>query len=438
MNLIHEIGDEGLGRKYGPHRVALWFDEQEDYRDSNERFWLIRRTLIHSDIWKGYGVGSMPLAPEWFGSLLPHEHAYRESGYPSIWCAMLGFPTTSLRESAIDLIHSAGPSGLVRVEDDPPDPSEYSLPLIGFLARHVYLTLEPGHPRRYDPWEGYEAVGLVDEEEGMSLEVADLEFAEQILLRRFALNIGRQLEQGSGFDGLVDHARELWAMKAVAAAGAVAGTAMEQLLAKSLPASQRAWAEEATLGPLIDKAVKEHGISKRQAELLHGFRELRNRCAHALGESEEAGDVDGELSSQIHKWLEWLESEDAEAAESSGLGPIEAPAERPEPAALHAEADAAARAAAEAMTPMPMRLVGQEEAMPEGVCGDAEVLISPSSDPLARWLIDNGHATERDETARFWVFWPTQSMERAATYARTYVSVLLAADVSASYRTRID
>lgn len=438
MSFIHEIGDEGLGRRYGPHRVALWFDEQEDYRDSNERFWLIRRTLIHSDIWKDYGVGSMPLTPEWFGSLLPHEYAYRESGYPWIWCVMLGFPTTSLRKSAVDLIHSAGPSGLVKVEDDPPDPSEYSLPLVGFLARHVYLTLEPEHPRRYDPWEGYETVGIVDEEEGLSLEVADLEFAEQILLRRLALNIGRQLEQDSGFEGLVDHARELWAMKAVAAAGAVAGTAMEQILAKSLPASQREWAEGKTLGPLIDKAVKEHGISERQAELLHDFRELRNQCAHALGDSGEVTETNEVLSAQVHKWLEWLESQDSDAAESIGLGAIEVPAERPAPAALHAEADAAARAAAEAMTPLPMKLVGQDEAIPEGVCGDAEVLISPSSDPLARWLIDNGHATERDETARFSVFWPTQSMERAATYAKTYVSVLLAADVSASYRTRID
>ncbi len=439
MSLIHEIGDEGLGRKYGPCRAALWFDEQEDYRYSNERFWRIRRTLLHSDIWDTYDVTSIPLIPEWFGSLLPHERAYRESGYPSIWCVVLGFPSTSLRDRALELIQAAGPAGLVKVEDEPPDPSEYSLPLIGFLAKQVYLTLEPDHPRRYDTWEGYETVGLVGEMDGMSMEVADLDLAEHMLLRRLTLSTGRHLKQGSGYDGLVEHARELWAMKAIAAAGAVAGTAMELLLARSLP-DFREWALQATLGPLIDKTVKEHKISAQQAEILHGFRELRNSCAHALSDSE-ASALNGQLASGVHKWLEWLEGEDADSVASDGPGGIEEPIERPNPAALHAEADAAARAAAEACTPRPMKLAdsaGRVTVDAEGVCGDAEVLITPSTDPLACWLIAEGHAEEREGTARLWVFWPTQSMERAATYAKTYVDILLGVDVPASYRTYID
>lgn len=441
MTSIHDLGDEGLGRLYGPNRVAFWFDEQDDYRSNNERFWSIRRALIYSDIWDDYDIVSVPVVPEWFGMLLPLERAYRETGHPCIWCVMLGFPTSSLRDKALKIAESAEPSGLVKVEKQPPEPGEYSLPLVGFLAKRIYLTLEPSYQRSYDSWEGYETLGLVDEAEGLGMEAIEADLAEKMFLRRLALNTGRRLEppeESSDIEGLVEHARELWAADAIAASGAVAGTAMERLLAESLPVAERDWAEGATLAPLIDKTAKHHDIAEEQRELLHAFRKLRNECAHALSDSDGDGS-DGQLAARIHSWLAWLEDQDFENIAGAEPRLIDVPRERPDPSQLHAEADAAGRAAAEAAVPVPMRVSspGGEEVVPDGVCGNALVMITPASDPLATWLVSEGHAFKAKRAVKMSVPLKTQSMARAAAYARAYVDVLLEVNVSARYETHM-
>ena len=58
--------------------------------------------------------------------------------------------------------------------------------------------------------------------------------------------------------------------------------------------------------------------------------------------------------------------------------------------------------------------------------------------PLADWLVEQGMAEVRTGKARLWVFWPTQSMERAGAYARAYVETLQAYGIDASYTTRLD
>lgn len=137
-----DLGDEGLGRRYGPERLALWFDERKGHRQSNEPLWQVRRTLIRSNIWRGYEYTEGPLIPEWFGMLLPAERAYRESGHPVIWCIVFGFPRQEPREQADKLIEADRPPGLLKIDNTPPDPREYSLPLAGFLAKGAYLTLQ--------------------------------------------------------------------------------------------------------------------------------------------------------------------------------------------------------------------------------------------------------------------------------------------------------
>lgn len=440
---IHGLGDECLARQYGPHRLALWFDEEPDYRRNNERFWRVRRTLIKSSIWDDYAFDALPLAPEWFGTLMPHRLAYEESGYAWIWCVMLGFPTPAIREEALDLIISDSPSGLVKQEIDPPDPQEYTLPVVGFVTKNAYLTLEPGHPRRYDSWRGYETIGLEDDDEAGLLEVMEVTLAERMLLRRLVLNVGRSFEvlpDGSDPEALVDHARELWAMGTFAAAGAVAGTAMERILAEYLPLSERPNGRY-TLGPLIDKVIKHYSIEKEQGELLHRFRDLRNTCAHAL--SNEGERVAFDLEQAVDEWLQWLESADFESGDSAGPPKVVVLPERPEPATLHNAADSAGLAAAESCVPEPMRLIGPvgTEVVPEGVCGDAKIYISPRSDPLAQWLISEGKASEEGERASLWIGLRTvhsQSMERAVAYARAYIEVLHSYGIAADYQTHID
>lgn len=438
---VPDTGDEKLARRYGPKRFALWFDEEGDYRKNNERFWRVRRVLIRSSIWTGYDVSSVPLIPEWFGNIMDHRHAYRESGYPWIWCVVFGFPSDTLRASAISLVKKETPSGLVKIEHEAPDPSEYSLPIVGFLARDVYLTLEAGRRHRYDHWRGYESLSLEADDEAGLMEFSEEKEAEQLLFRRLALSVGRRLDRsdGEGFDGLTDHARELWALDAVPAAGAVAGTAMEQLLHEALPSADSARAGKATLNSLIGRVIKKHGIEDDQAAQMHAFREVRNTCAHAMSEELDEAAA-GQLRAEVDRWLEWLEDQTIDDVRTSGPGPIILPPERPPPADLHAKADTVGREAAESITPAPMGLVspsGETQVDAEGICGSAEILIS-TTDPLAAWLVAEGLASARGGKARLSVFWRTQSMERAVAYARAYVEFISRYEIPADYSTHID
>lgn len=212
---------------------------------------------------------------------------------------------------------------------------------------------------------------------------------------------------------------------------------METLLRESLQSAHSAWmsAGRRTLRPLIDKAAKEYGLDAQQRDLLHEFREVRNQCAHALEEGPQGNE--SVLPDHLDAWLEWLETQTA----GDGPGPVRIRRPRPEPRELHREADAAGREAAEAETPIPMtiRRPGRDDIVEtEGVAGDAAVVIRPCGDPLAEWLVAGGHARERGGQVWIPVSWPSQSMARAAVYARAYVDVLTEYEISAHYETRLD
>jgi hypothetical protein len=433
------LGDENLGRRYGPRQIALWFAEEKDYRAGNERFWQIRRALIESDIWTEYGVEQIPLVPEWFG-MLPFDLARRQSGQAVIWAMMLGFPDATLRKRALGIVGDVAVSGLVKIERSPPDPWTYTLPVVAFLARGVYLTLEPGHPRRYDLWERYESVGLVSDDEVGLMEVQDPDTAERLLLRRLALNLGNHFEHADARTDLkeiVQHARQLWSVGAAAAAATVAGTAMEQVLALSLGEADQEWANKATLGNLIPKVVSRQRLSPEQGEALGSFRELRNECAHAMAGEDEFAPLD----SRVDDWLTWLESQSVTGVAEKGIALVATTPDPPPPVDLHNMADEAGRKAAEAITPRPIRLStddGRGWTEPEGVCGYAEVDIRPAADPLARWLLERGTGRPDGAGVKLLILWGTQSMERATGYAKAYAETLQRFGLSATYRSEID
>lgn len=433
-----DFGDEGLARRYGPDKLALWFDEHKGHRNLNEPLWQTRRTLIQSDFWRGYDYSEIPLIPEWFGMLLPFERAYRETGIPTIWCIMLGFPREELRSHAIKLIQADRPAGLLKIDANPPDPNEYSLPLVGFLAKGAYLTLQSETPRHYDHWKGYETLGLTTDDDVGLMELVDTDSAERLLMRKLALSAGRwfdSLEHRSEFDSLVSHARELWALQSFAAAGAVAGTAMESLLRASLPPTRIASKSRQNLARLIDAVTKEFSLPSGQKDRMHEFRAIRNQCAHAL---EDNGQEDADpLQERIDTWLDWLETQTV----GSIPGPVRPPRRLPEPNALHHEAHSAGQDAGRAVTPIPMTLQrsdGEEIVVTEGLVGWAIVTIRPQDDPLAKWLVTEGRAQRHRDCVRMSCYWPSHSLARAAAYARAYAEVLTHFGISVYYETYLD
>lgn len=166
MDIADDSADEGVARRLGPLRVAVWLREHGDYREDNSRLWQLRGALLRAPIWTSYSFDDVPLIPEWFGAVLPHDVAWERTGHPHVWCSMLGFPSSKVRAEAIEIIEDEKLPGLMLLERDAPEPTDYMLPTVGFIARDVYLTLEPEHPRRYDHWQRYETLGLPPDEEG--------------------------------------------------------------------------------------------------------------------------------------------------------------------------------------------------------------------------------------------------------------------------------
>lgn len=110
-------------------------------------------------------------------------------------------------------------------------------------------------------------------------------------------------------------------------------------------------------------------------------------------------------------------------------------------AALHAAAHKAGQAAAEALVPRPMMVVGggQRWHVPEGVCGFAWVIVRPGTSPYARWMrkaLGTRKAYEGGE--ELWIRDYNQSYERKIAYARAYAEVLQKSGINATAGGRLD
>lgn len=127
---------------------------------------------------------------------------------------------------------------------------------------------------------------------------------------------------------------------------------------------------------------------------------------------------------------------------------------------LHARADAAGKAAAEAHRPTPMHVVQRENPFDDsspivrryapvmdGVCGFAWINIRPGNSPFANWAKKQSRPGRPDwELARksyhggvdIWVSDYGQSYELKLAYARGYAKVLAEAGIKAYASGRLD
>lgn len=109
--------------------------------------------------------------------------------------------------------------------------------------------------------------------------------------------------------------------------------------------------------------------------------------------------------------------------------------------ALASQADAAGRAAAEAVNPRPMTVVGggQEYFVADGVCGFAWVVVKPGNSPFARFAKQNLRAHKHYYGGvEIWVSGYGQSMQRKEAYASAYADVLRNAGIQAYSQSRMD
>jgi hypothetical protein len=429
-----------MGTELCPYRTAYWFDDRPDadYIELNSRFWQLYRTVAHGVAWEATDMEVVPFMAVWFGAVLPYEIALRRIGYPHAWCAMLGAPTDALAEEARSLVRADRPLGLIIVEEDPPLPDEYSLPLAGLITKGAFLAFEYGRIR-YEHLHGYEIISPHDEIEGLVLEELQGAEAERGLLRLLAFSVARSIgtPARSDWEEVMAHARELWAIGATQAAGVVAGTAFEALLRYVLKDSDAAWlAAKRTLGPLITRTSKRLSLSQPKRAELDSLRELRNECAHALtGESGDSAS-EADLRLRVDQFIGWLELHDSQTIEERGLiFPVIPPSLDLPVEALCEEARTAADQALHATEPIPIKVVsdGVEQVVP-GLCGFAWIFVRASDEELKEWLLSNmGGSVEDGGLVRMSAFSPDQSVERAAAYARAFSDRLRKAGMDAWY-----
>lgn len=97
----------------------------------------------------------------------------------------------------------------------------------------------------------------------------------------------------------------------------------------------------------------------------------------------------------------------------------------------------AAKQAHDQITPTPMFLVGYPPEW-EGKCGSATVTLSEDSAAFTRWLVDNGHAFRRRDSAVLSFHSPTQSIERSTAAAEAFASVLGVNGILCRVESRLD
>ncbi len=106
------------------------------------------------------------------------------------------------------------------------------------------------------------------------------------------------------------------------------------------------------------------------------------------------------------------------------------------------DAVAAGKAAAAALVPVPMVVVGggQKYFVPDGVCGFAWVKVTPATQPFAKWLKKTGKVQGAAYGGGYdlWVSDYSQSMQLKEAYAYAFADVLKAAGVTAYAQSRMD
>jgi len=440
-----------FGTELCPYRVAYWFDDRPDanYIELNQRFWHLYRTVARDLKWKNTPITSVPFIAVWFGRILSARLAMSKVAYPTAWCIVLGASSRTIATEAQRLVEREQPVGLIRTDRKVPDPSRYSLPLVGLLMPGAFLSLEVGSPR-YEHLLGYEVITPEDETAATIIDQLDATEAERLILRALAFSVARRIEgpDRSSYSSLVDHARELWAMGADLAAGIVGGTALEFLLRKSCVARDPQLAnraEKATLDPLIGLCAKHVPLTPSGAAWLHTHRKLRNDCAHSVSSSATTVHATPQFRQRVNQFISWLEQQTDDDVETliRAINLEGLPKALPTMEASLDAALAAAQRAAEEITPNPMVVTaegGARSTIPSGALGFAWIFVRKPPKNVRHWLEGTFNVEEqrRKHVVRIFVARSDQSAERAAAFAREFTDRIKKLGIDARYEQHLD
>lgn len=293
-----------------PVRVGVCLENRTSYLAYMERVWSVIRALSRDFMWDDVDVDHAPVLAIYVGTMVDHEFTAREFGSPTVEAIIVGAPDHASLAAASGIVEHLELDGLLRVDHNPPQPEAppYGLPVFGLLTYGALIRFAAGPTRTAS--HGYEELYLADETEEAVLDVVSGAQALPVLLRVLGRNLRRWIEEppiDADPSSLLKYARELQHIGAVRAAGVVAGTALEKLLASwggLTPAVVKK--EQTSLGKMIRALETTGAITKQDKTILWEMTRVRVRCAHALVEDEVA---DMELAGQVDKFLAWLEQQ---------------------------------------------------------------------------------------------------------------------------------
>jgi hypothetical protein len=381
----------------------------------------------------------IPVHPVWSGIIVSSYEALDRFGVPDVEGVVVGASDRGRLQALIDRVETRPPLGLVAVEEIPRD-GLIGLPLTWLMLRGVLIRHgEDFVGRGFNDWTGVEILGFEDITESSlvfegGINLPGLDMQQEALLRHLAMNVSKSFEfvrACASHRDLVAHARELLGLGAVAAAGAVAGTAFERVILGALSGDALAWRREREAN---GRHVGLHGAIQRidshigRDSRLMRFKQLRNDLAHRLGDTGAGSGsrTDAELYDEVAELIAWLgrQDGDAEPVELVDLDP------RPNlsPEQLHVEA---VRAAGLAAYGWDARAGGFHD----GRNGTATVFVRDLHRSFCRWLVDEGLGVADEEAGVVRVDAPETVLARALAWSWAYAEHLRkAADIRAGYR----
>ena len=195
---------------------------------------------------------------------------------------------------------------------DPPLPNDVALsfPLTELIAKGTVVVLGDNltHvPHGFDPAIGLQVVSAKSEDEEIAIDMSagDVETLAPRLVRLFSQNLRVWINEPRADDSTerqLAHAQELVWAGAPTLAAVVTGRALErELRTRVRTEPDDGKLHGMMLGKLIETAKKTGKIAPQDATRMQTFKDVRNRCAHAI-----ADDAEIDVAAEVESFVEWF------------------------------------------------------------------------------------------------------------------------------------
>lgn len=294
------------------HRVAYCFRSVDDGTGYPEHLAAAWSAVASAVPWKSLDPWSLGIVPVFTGRMRNLTLARERFGHDFVEVVIFGLPSAPIAEGVAERLSRVVRDGTLGVWRAPPAPEDpaLSFPLTEFIAPGTVVVLgdnQTGVPRGFDPAIGLQVVSArnEDQEIALAMSAGDVDTLAPRLVRLFSENLRLWLNEPRADDSTarqLAHAQELVWAGAPTLAAVVAGRALERELQRRIRADpDDGKLHGMMLGKLIDTAKKAGKIAPHDATRMQMFKEVRNRCAHAIVDGTEV-----DVAAEVESFVDWF------------------------------------------------------------------------------------------------------------------------------------